>query len=128
MSTTHTFLAAFVRTDASIIVLSTFLVVSVVGYVLALAYFRNLFKKIVKTIRAEKNEMRNHINNLNQQQKKLTVNLNEKEKEIERLTVKINKLKSLSEEAIHEQDELLLENIGNAQPQLKKSNGTLSHK
>jgi peptidoglycan hydrolase CwlO-like protein len=80
--------------------------------------------KLIKRLRAEKDEMKKHINNLSQEKKKLAVNLGEREKQIEHLTTKINTLKSLYESPVHETDIL----VRSSQPGPKKSNETLAHK
>jgi peptidoglycan hydrolase CwlO-like protein len=127
MNTTFIILVSPTRTEICIFILSLLLVVSIVGYVSALVYYRSSFMRVIKAIRAEKNELRNRMIGLYHEKKKLTNHIKEKEKEIEQLTANMNILKSLFAGTVHEKDELLIKNMRKEQSGLKKENETIAY-
>jgi len=103
-------LLAQTKIIATIEILSFLLVAAIIGYVTAWLYYKSIYVRRIKAIEAEKDELKNHIINLNTDKSNLQKRLGEKDNEIQYLNKEINALKALHKEAVHETDDMTLKN------------------
>lgn len=103
-------LLAQTKIIATIEILSFLLVAAIIGYVTAWLYYKTIYVRRIKVIEAEKDELKNHIVNLNTDKSHLQKRLGEKDNEIQYLNKEINTLKALHAEAVHETDDMTLKN------------------
>jgi len=103
------------KSEATLEILSLLLVAAIIGYVTAWLYYKSVYKKIIKTIKSENEELRARIFNINAENGNLQKSLRVKENEIEHLALEVKALKALQTEAVHELDDITLKNIRNEQ-------------
>jgi predicted flap endonuclease-1-like 5' DNA nuclease len=108
-------LLAQTKIIATIEILSFLLVAAIIGYVTAWLYYKSIYVRRIKAIEAEKDELKNHIVNLNTDKSNLQKRLGEKDNEIQYLNKEINTLKVLHAKAVHETDDMTLKNAGTEQ-------------
>ena len=103
-------LLAQTKSGATIEILSLLLVAAIIGYITAWLYYKSIYVRRIKAIESEKDELNNHIVNLNADKSNLHKSLREKDNEIEHLILEVNALKALHAEAVHETDDMTLKN------------------
>jgi predicted flap endonuclease-1-like 5' DNA nuclease len=103
-------LLAQTKSEATIEILTLLLVAAIIGYITAWLYYKSIYVRSIKAIESEKDELNNHIVNLNADKSNLHKSLREKDNEIEYLIKKVNGLKTLHAEAVHETDDITLKN------------------
>jgi uncharacterized membrane protein (DUF106 family) len=108
------------RSEATIAILSLLLVATIVGYATALVYYKSIYIKIIKAIKSEKNELKDHNVNLTADKNKLLISIREKDNEIEHLTMEVNALKTLHMKAVQETGDITFKNMRTEQLQYEK--------
>jgi predicted flap endonuclease-1-like 5' DNA nuclease len=104
-------LLAQTKIISSIEILSLLLVAAIIGYVTAWLYYKAIYVRKIKTIEAEKDELKNQIVILKTDKSNLQKNLGEKDNEIQYLNKEVNTLKALHGEAVHKTDDMTLKNV-----------------
>jgi predicted flap endonuclease-1-like 5' DNA nuclease len=90
-------LLALTKTGATLEILSLLLVAAIIGYVTAWLYYKSVYSKRIEVIESEKNELNNHIVNLNAENSKLNKSLREKDNEIDHLNMEVRSLIRVAE-------------------------------
>jgi len=92
------FFLAQTKSAATIEILSLLLVAAIIGYVTAWLYYKSIYKKRIKAVESDKNELNNRIVNLDADIVNLKNSLGEKEIEIEQLTMEAKVLVHIAQQ------------------------------
>jgi predicted flap endonuclease-1-like 5' DNA nuclease len=103
-------LLAQTKGEATIVILALLLVAGIIGYITAWLYYKSIYVKRIKAVESEKDEMNNQIINLKTEKNNQQKMLREKDDEMEQLNQKVDALKALHAEAVHETNDMTLKN------------------
>jgi uncharacterized membrane protein (DUF106 family) len=119
---------------ATVEILSLLLVAVIIGYITAWRYYKSVYEGRIKVIESEKDELNNHIFNLNEDKNKLNKSLQEKDNETENLNknlreknieteqliMEVNALKKLNAVAVNEIEDYLITKVLEQPQRLKR--------
>ena len=108
-------LFAQTKIEAIVEILSLLIVSAIIGYTTAWLFFKSIYTRVIKILKSERLELKNHVVNLNADKSNLHQRLLEKVSEADRLTLEIKALKALHAEAVRETNNMTLKNMRSEQ-------------